>query len=104
MRDKERGDGVTDGPLMRVKVMIDRIEVCITSNLINNEYVTNIYQLWGDAHATVRKYMGWCVPSPVPSIDIDYEYAKRINVRAIFCHKFECQMVTAQKLFLQMYG
>ena len=78
MRDtrRERGDEITDEPLMRVKIMTDRNEVCITSNSIDIEYLTNICQLWGDAHAAVRKYMGWCVPSPVPSIDIDYEYAK----------------------------
>ena len=58
MRDRDRGDEVTDEPLMRVKIMIDRSEVCVTSNSIKIEYVTNIYQLWGDAHVTVRKYMG----------------------------------------------
>ena len=44
--------------LMRVRIMIDRNEVCITSNPINIEYMINIYQMWGDAYATVRKYMG----------------------------------------------
>ena len=55
MRDKEKDDGMTDGPLMRMKGMINRGEICITSNSIDIEYVTNIYQLWEDAHVTVRK-------------------------------------------------
>ena len=57
MRDKKRGGGVTEGLLMRVKNMIDRGEICITSFLVNIEYVTNVYQLWEDAHVTVRKCM-----------------------------------------------
>ena len=75
MRDKEKNDEMINKSLMRVKTIIERNEVCIMSNSIHIEHVINIYQLWGDAHATVRKYMNWCVPSPVPSIDIDYEYA-----------------------------
>ena len=48
MRDEKRDGGVTEGPLMRVKDMNDRGEICITSNSINIEYVTNI-------HAAVQK-------------------------------------------------
>ena len=44
---------MADGSLMRVKGMIDRGEVCTTSNLINIEYVTNICQLWEDAYVAV---------------------------------------------------
>ena len=70
------------GPLVRVKGgMVDRSEVCIASNI---DYAIGIYQLWEDVYVTVRKRMSWKVPSPVPSIDIDYEYAKMATQPCLF--------------------
>ena len=56
-----------------------RLRTCIKRLRVG---ISSLYQLWEDVHATVRKCMSWKVPSRVPSIDTDFEYAKGLSCRA----------------------